>query len=106
MAHSHISSSSSYHRLVTVISIILLNPLPFIYGVPTEKIDNNFKLSRHKRPIDFNDNDINLNNNDFTSEQGIIFEGLLGLINMKMLKYEKNFCINRVQIRFKYMQSI
>jgi len=75
MAHLFLS----YHRLITILSILLLNPFPFIYGVPTKKIDNNLKLQRQKRQIDFNNDDIMINKNVFIPEEEIIFEGLLGL---------------------------
>ncbi|CAF0927504.1 unnamed protein product [Adineta steineri] len=80
------SSSSTYHRLITIICILLLNPLPFIYGVPTEKIDNNAKLRRQKRHVNFNNDDILFNKENFMPKQEIIFEGLLGC------KYDSNVC--------------
>ncbi len=78
------SSTSSYHRLVTLITILLLNPLPIIYGAPTKKTDNDVAaVQRHKRQIISNDDDgINfIDSNDYLTvpEQEIIFEGLLGL---------------------------
>jgi len=75
-----IHSSPSYHRLVTIISLLLINPLPFIYGLPTEKIDNNLKLTRQKRQIDYNNDDIMINKNVLQPQEEIVFEGLLGLI--------------------------
>jgi len=83
MVHSSFSfffsSSSSYYRLVTIISILLLNPLPFISGAPTEKTENTLQLSRQKRQINFNNDDIMINENVFIPNEKIIFEGLLGL---------------------------
>jgi hypothetical protein len=85
MVHSSFSflfsSSSSYLRLTTIISILLLNPLPFIYGAPAKTPDSNFKLLRQKRQINYNNDDIMINKNVLVPEQEIIFEGLLGLIN-------------------------
>jgi hypothetical protein len=102
MAHLFLS----YHRLITILSILLLNPLPFIYGAPTKKIDNNLKLQRQKRQIDFNNDDIMINKNVFIPEEEIIFEGLLGLTDFFSYKRIKIlFYINRLQIRFQYMQS-
>jgi hypothetical protein len=74
------SSSSSDHRLVTIIFILLLNPLPFIYAAPTEKININSKLLRQKREIYFDNDDLMINKNVFAPKEEIIFEGLLGLI--------------------------
>jgi len=102
MAHLFLS----YHRLITILSILLLNPLPFIYGAPIKKIDNNLKLQRQKRQIDFNNDDIMINKNVFIPEEEIIFEGLLGLTDFVSYKQIKIlFYINRLQIRFQYMQS-
>jgi hypothetical protein len=81
--------SSSYPRFVTIISILLLNPSPFIYGTPTEKINKHFKLPRQNRHINFNSDDILINKNPFVSEQEILFEGLLGLIQSLILKNNK-----------------
>jgi hypothetical protein len=78
--------SLSYHRLITIISILLLNPLPFIYGAPTKTIDNNFKLLRQKRQINLNNDDIMINKNVFLPEEEIIFEGLLGLTDFFHIK--------------------
>ncbi len=89
MVSFFISSSASYPRLVTIISILLLNPSPFIYGKPTEKIDKHFKLPRQNRHINFNSDDILINKNPAVSEQEIIFEGLLGLIQSLILKNNK-----------------
>jgi hypothetical protein len=79
MIHSFFSSSSD-HRLVTIISLLLLNPLPFISGAPIKKIDHNFEVSRHKRQINLN------NENIFLPKEEIIFEGLLGLIDFFISK--------------------
>jgi hypothetical protein len=89
MGSFYISSSSSYPRLVTIISILLLNPSHFIYGKPTEKIDRHFKLPRQNRHINFNSDDILINKNPFAFKQEIIFEGLLGLIQSFILKNNK-----------------
>lgn len=75
-----IHSSPSYHRLLTILSLLLINPLPFIYGLPTEKIDNSLKLTRQKRQIDYTNDDIINNKNVLLSQEEIVFEGLLGLI--------------------------
>jgi hypothetical protein len=85
------SQSSSCHRLVTLITILLLNPLPIIYGAPTKKTDNDLtSVQRHKRQIIPNDDDgisfINPNEYQISSEAEISFEGLLGC------KYDSNVC--------------
>jgi protein tyrosine phosphatase len=80
------SSSSSDHRLVTIICILLLNPLPFIYAAPTETININSKLLRQKREIYFDNDDLMINKNVFAPKEEIIFEGLLGC------KYDFNVC--------------
>jgi len=83
------SSSSSCHRLVTLITILLLNPLPIIYGAPTPKANNDLTaVQRHKREV-FSDDGINLiDTNEYfnTPETEIVFEGLLGC------KYDDNVC--------------
>ena len=72
--------------MVTLISILLLNPLPIIYGAPTEKTNNHLKLPRQKRQINYNNNDFMINRNVFISEEKIRFEGLIGC------KYVSNLC--------------
>jgi len=90
--HFLFSSNSSCHRLVTLITILLLNPLPIIYGAPTQKIDNDLTaVQRHKRQIisDDDDNGINyINPNEYLTESKpeLVFEGLLGC------KYDINVC--------------
>ncbi|CAF1675744.1 unnamed protein product [Rotaria magnacalcarata] len=86
-----LSSSSSCRRLVTLITIILLNPLPIIYAAPTEKATNDVTaIQRQKRQTVFNDDDgINLADSSeypLVSEQDIVFEGLLGC------KYDYDVC--------------
>jgi len=79
------SSTSSCHRLVTLITILLLNPLPIIYGAPTKKADNDLTaIQRHKRQILSNNDDDGVNfidANEYLTvpESEIVFEGLLGL---------------------------
>jgi len=79
------SSSLSCHRLVTLITILLLNPLPIIYGAPTKKTDNDLTaVQRHKREIISIDDDDSINNFDSNEylnepETELIFEGLIGL---------------------------
>jgi hypothetical protein len=79
------SSNSSCHRLVTLISILLLNPLPIIYGAPTKKTDNDLTtVQRHKRQIISNVDDDGINfidSNEYPTvpEPEIVFEGLLVL---------------------------
>jgi protein tyrosine phosphatase len=85
------SSTSSCHRLVTLITILLLNPLPIIYGAPTKKTDNDLTaIQRHKRQVLSNEDDgINfIDANEYLSppESEIVFEGLLGC------KYDVNVC--------------
>lgn len=86
------SSTLSCHRLVTLITILLLNPLPIIYGAPTQKTDNDLTaVQRHKRQIisDEDDNDINyINSNEYLTvpEPELVFEGLLGS-KILILKY-------------------
>jgi len=88
-----LSSSSSCHRLVTLITILLLNPLPIIYGAPTPKTNNDLTVQqRHKRQIisNYDDDDgtniINSNEYFISPEPKIIFEGLLGC------RYDSNVC--------------
>ena len=87
-----LSSSSSCHRLVTLITILLLNPLPIIYGAPTKKSDTNdlTAVQRHKRQI-YVDDDDGIDSNEYFAvpEPEIVFEGLLGL-KKKNTKTEKN----------------
>jgi protein tyrosine phosphatase len=85
------SSSSSYHRLVTLITILLLNPLPIIYGAPLQKSDNDLTaIQRYKRQIISDDDDsVNfLDSNEYLTipEPELVFEGLLGC------KYDANVC--------------
>jgi hypothetical protein len=79
-----VQKSSSYHRLVTIISLLLLNPLPFIYAAPIEKTNINSKLPRQKRDAFFHNDDSIF----IAPKQEIIFEGLLGL------KYAFFFTLN------------
>ena len=79
------SSSSSHHRLVTLISILLLNPLPIILGAPTRKTSHDeLAVQRHKRQListDLDDGSLNTADPDeytVTPELEIVFEGLLG----------------------------
>ncbi|CAF0756416.1 unnamed protein product [Rotaria sordida] len=86
-----LSSSSSYHRLITLITILLLNPLPIIYGAPTKKATNDVTaIQRQKRQSISNDEDgINLNDSNeylISPEPDINFDGLLGC------KYDTNLC--------------
>ncbi len=76
------SSSSSYYRLVI---ILILNPLPFLYGVPIEKTDINSKFQRQKRQINFNNADLMINKNGFIQKEKLIFEGLLGLTHFYII---------------------
>ena len=87
------SSSSSCHRLVTLITILLLNPLPIIHGAPTKKSDNDLTaVQRHKRQIYSDDDGIDSNEYLTVPDSEIVFEGLLGMSNKKQkTKYEKNF---------------
>ncbi|CAF3988363.1 unnamed protein product [Rotaria sp. Silwood2] len=80
------SSSASYRRFITLICILLLNPLPFINGAPTEKGNTYLKLLRQKRQINFNNNVMSMNKNFFLPKQEIIFQGLLGC------KFDSNVC--------------
>ncbi|CAF3413861.1 unnamed protein product [Rotaria sp. Silwood1] len=79
-------SSTSYYRFVTVISILLLNPLPLINGIPTGKSNTNLKLLRQKRQINFNNDDMTMTKNVLLPKEEIIFQGLLGC------KYDSNVC--------------
>lgn len=82
------SSSSSCHRLVTLISILLLNPLPLLYGAPTPKTNDDLTVQRHKRQIIYNSDDdgddataqITSNLNDYlvAPVPDFVFEGLIG----------------------------
>jgi protein tyrosine phosphatase len=81
------SSSSYCHRLVTLIIILLINPLPIIYGAPTKKSDNDLTaVQRHKRQIYSDDDGIDSNEYLTVPEPEIVFEGLLGC------KYDENVC--------------
>jgi len=87
------SSSSSCHRLVTLISILLLNPLPIIHGAPTKSADHDLttNVQRHKRQILFSDDDDGISSlptNEYLilPEPEVVFEGLLGC------KYDANVC--------------
>ncbi|CAF1037550.1 unnamed protein product [Adineta ricciae] len=89
------SSSFSCHRLVTLITILLLNPLPIIHGAPTKKSDNELtpNVQRHKRDVFTSDDDdgfntLQANEYPLISETKIIFEGLIGC------KYDSNLCNN------------
>ena len=81
-----LSSTSSYHRLVTLITLLLLNPLPIIYGAPTKKLSNDLTaIQRHKRQVLSNNNNDGINfidTNEYLSEPKteIVFEGLIGMI--------------------------
>ncbi|CAF3787903.1 unnamed protein product [Rotaria socialis] len=86
-----LSSSASCRRLVSLIAIILLNPLPIIYAAPTKKATNDVTaVQRLKRQTFSNDDvDVNLAESSeypFVSEQDIVFEGLLGC------KYDYDIC--------------
>lgn len=110
------SSSSSPHRLVTLISILLLNPLPIIQGAPTRETNNDeLTVHRHKRQListnldDGSLNIANLNENLVAPEPEIVFEGLLGM-NMSTRTARKrktnHLCDNslrRLPIRSKCM---
>jgi hypothetical protein len=85
-----LSSSSSCHRLVTLITILLLNPLPIIHGAPTKKSDNDLTaVQRHKRQIYVDDDGIDSNEYFAVPEPEIVFEGLLGLREKKTLRRRK-----------------
>jgi hypothetical protein len=94
--------------LVTLITILLLNPLPIIYGAPTKKADNDLTaIQRHKRQILSNNDDDGVNfidANEYLTvpESEIVFEGLLGLkFFYKTNKINTNiFRKNRLQIRW------
>lgn len=78
------SSSSSYRRLVTLITILLLNPLPIIHGAPTPKNSNHdlTAVQRHKRQVLSDDDGINsFPVDEYLSEptSEVVFEGLLGM---------------------------
>jgi len=87
-----LSSSSSKYRLVTLISLLLLNPLAIINGAPTRQAKNDLTLQRHKRQIFSNNQDdaiLNipqLNEYVLSSEPKIVFEGLLGC------RYDPSVC--------------
>lgn len=85
------SSSSSCHRLVTLIAFLLLNPLPIIHGAPTKKASSDVTaLQRHKRQAFISDNDgADLNDSSeyyVEPETELTFKGLLGC------KYDLNVC--------------
>ena len=76
-----LSSSSSQHRLITLISILLLNPLPIIYGAPTPDSKKDLTVQRQKRQLFSTGLDeINFEKNEEPSEPvaEIVFEGLIG----------------------------
>lgn len=87
-----LSSSSSKYRLVTLISILLLNPLAIINGAPTRQAKHDLTLQRHKRQIFSNVHDdaiLNIpDSNEYvlSSEPQIVFEGLLGC------RYDSSVC--------------
>ena len=92
-------------RLATLVSILLLNPFPLLYAAPIHNTKTNFPLSREKRQINWNDDDdLTIEQDAFTSNEKIIFEGLLGLTLFAFLFLMKIF-LYRLQIRFEYMQS-
>ena len=80
-----------------------------IYGAPTSKINNNLTgKQRHKRQTTFNyenddENILDLNQYFVLPEQKITFKGLLGL-KILLLNRQINLLMNRLQIRFKFMQ--
>jgi hypothetical protein len=81
------SSSFSCHRLVTLITILLINPLPIIYGAPIKKSDNDLtSIQRHKRQIYVNDDSSDSSEYLPVSDPEIIFEGLIGC------KYDEDIC--------------
>lgn len=79
------SSSSSCHRLVTLITLLLLNPLPIIHGAPTKEPSSDITaVQRHKREAFSNDDDDGINlidSNEYRvePETELTFEGFLGL---------------------------
>lgn len=110
------SSSFSCHRLVTLITILLLNPLPIIHGAPTKKSDNELtpNVQRHKRDVFTSDDDDSFNSlqaNEYPliSDTKIIFEGLIGSYRHLNRKEEKTHLsvffsrLIRLQIRFQSM---
>jgi len=88
------SSSSSTHRLVTLITILLLNPLPIIFGAPTQKSDKDLTaVQRHKRQIYVDDDALEFNEHPPRSEPEVVFEGLIGC------KYDQSVC-NEIEACF------
>ena len=75
-----LSSSFSSHRLVTLFTILLLNPLPIIYGAPTKisSDDSTTAVQRHKRDIYVDDDVDDFDQYLFVPDTKIIFEGLIG----------------------------
>lgn len=82
------SSSFSSHRLVTLITILLLNPLPFIYAAPTQISSENSPtaVQRHKRDLYVDDDTDDFDQYLLVPDTELVFEGLIGLYSIK----EKN----------------
>ena len=82
------SSSFSSHRLVTLITILLLNPLPFIYAAPTKTSsdDSITAVQRHKRDTYVDDDTDVFEQYSLAPDTELVFEGLIGLHSIK----EKN----------------
>ncbi|UJR21066.1 hypothetical protein I4U23_024166 [Adineta vaga] len=81
------------HHLATILSILILNNAIFLHALPTETIHNDVKLQRSKRHVNFNNNDISINQKIFIPEQDSVLEGLLGC------KYDANIC-NQYELCF------
>jgi protein tyrosine phosphatase/5-hydroxyisourate hydrolase-like protein (transthyretin family) len=91
------SSSSSCRRLVAFLSLLLLNPLPIIYGAPARTAEKSQTVQqRHKRELlPINDNYATNIANDYIDngdeyillpEPEVVYAGLLGC------KYDLNVC--------------
>ncbi|CAF0783006.1 unnamed protein product [Adineta ricciae] len=79
-------SSPVDHRLVTFLSILLLNNAIFLHAIPTEIIRNDVKLQRQKRHVNYNRDDILVDENVVIPDQDLLLEGLLGC------KYNSDIC--------------
>lgn len=87
-----LSSSFSSHRLVILFTILLLNPLPIIFGAPTKTSsdDSTTAVQRHKRDIDVDDGTNDFDEYLIVPDTEFVFEGLIGSSSLPKRKTTSN----------------